>query len=81
MKTTTEYYRINRRDISFFRFVFEAYDGLAVVSTMDAGQGIISVTTAPGCQNETQAIIQGLQQEIMIEKVDFSPPEGYELAL
>ena len=80
LNTTTAYYRINRRDISFFRFIFEAYDGIAVVSTVDSKQGIISVTTAPGCQNETETIIQGLKNEIMIEKVDFLSPEGYELA-
>ena len=81
MKTTTSYYRINRRDISFFRFIFEAYDGIAVVSTVDPVQGIISVTSPPGCLPETEAVIQGLKAEIMIEKVDFLPPEGYELAL
>ncbi len=77
MNTTTQYYRINRREISFFRFIFEAYDGLAVISTVDSKQGIISVTTAPGCQQETDTIIQGLKDEIMIEKVDFFSPEGY----
>jgi len=81
VNTTTKYYRINRREISFLRFIFEAYDGLAVISTVDSKQGIISVTTAPGCQQETDTIIQGLKEEIMIEKVDFFPPEGYELAL
>jgi len=81
LKTTRQYYRINRRDISFLRFIFEAYDGLAVISTVDPQQGIISVTTAPGCRHETEAIILGLKDEIMIEKVDFLSPEGYELAL
>ena len=81
MNTTTKYYRINRREISFFRFIFEAYDGLGVISTVDSKQGIISVTTAPGCQQETDTIIQGLKDEIMIEKVDFFSPEGYEFAL
>lgn len=81
MNTTRQYYRINRRDISFLRFIFEAYDGLAVISTVDSQQGIVSVTTAPGCRNETEAIILGLKDEIMIEKVDFLSPEGYEWAL
>jgi len=81
LKTTTEYYRINRREISFLRFIFEAYDGLAVISTVDAKQGIISVTTAPGCRQETETILKGLKDEIMIEKVDFLSSEGYEFNL
>jgi len=70
LETITRYYRIDRREISFLKFILEAYDGLAVVTTLDSTKGIISITIAPGCIQDAEEIIQGLQNEIMIEKVD-----------
>jgi len=37
------FFRINSRKISFFRFLLEGYDGLAVLSTVDAKQGLIKL--------------------------------------
>lgn len=71
METITKYYRINRKEISFLKFILEAYDGLAVVTTLNSLEGIISITIAPGCIQDAEEIIQGLKNEIMIEKVDF----------
>ena len=70
-KTITRYYRINPKEISFLKFILEAYDGLAVVTTIDSSEGIISITIAPGCIQDAEKIIHGLKDEIMIEKVDF----------
>lgn len=37
----TFYLRIRRDRIALFRFLLEGYDGLAVLSTMDAKQGLV----------------------------------------
>ena len=37
----TLYLRIRTDRISLFRFILEGYDGLAVLSTMDAQQGVV----------------------------------------
>jgi hypothetical protein len=71
LETITRYYRIDRKEISFLKFILEAYDGLAVVTTLNPLEGIISITIAPGCIQDAEEIIQGLKKEIMIEKVDF----------
>ncbi len=63
LRTTQHFYRIDRRDISFLRFILEAYDGMAVVTTLDAALGIVSVAVAPGCENLVVEIIAALEAE------------------
>jgi hypothetical protein len=71
LETIIRYYRLDPKEISFLKFILEAYDGMAVVTTLDPFQGIISITIAPGCIQEAEKIIEGLKDEIVIEKVDF----------
>lgn len=51
------------------RFIFEAYDGIAVVKTVDAPKGIIVLNVAPGCDDVVDYVLQDLKKEIMIETV------------
>ncbi len=60
LRTTQHLYRVDRRDISFLRFILEAYDGMAVVTTRDAAMGIVSVTVAPGCQTVVASVLDAL---------------------
>ena len=67
MKTIHRYYRIDRREIAFLRFIFEAYDGIAVVKTVDAQKGIILLYIAPGCEQDVDYVLHDLGKQIMIE--------------
>jgi hypothetical protein len=69
LETIIRRYRVDPREISYLKFILEAYDGLAVVTTLDSFEGIISIAIAPGCIQDAEKIIKGLQNEIMIEKV------------
>jgi len=62
-------YRVDRREIAFIRFIVEAYDGLAVVTTLDPETGLIEFRIAPGCEQDVEMILQGLKSDIMMEKV------------
>ena len=70
METTKTYYRIDRTEISFLKFIVEAYDGLAVLSTVDAEAGIVMLNIAPGCEPDVEMILQELKKNIMLEKID-----------
>jgi len=61
------YYRIDRREIAFFKFILEAYDGLAVVSTLDPQAGIVVLHIAPGCEQDIEKIVAELSRDIMME--------------
>ena len=69
METTKRYYRVDRREIAYLRFIFEAYDGIAVVKTVDAQKGIVVLNVAPGCDDDVDYVLQDLKKEIMIETV------------
>jgi hypothetical protein len=70
MKTTRRYFRANRSDIALIRFIFEAYDGIAVVSTCIPDRGQIVVTVAPGCEPDVEMILADLKKRIRIEEID-----------
>ncbi|MGD9188666.1 MAG: DUF4911 domain-containing protein [Desulfobacteraceae bacterium] len=67
MRTTKQLYRVDRRQISMIRFIFEAYEGLAVVTTVDSAAGVVSLSVAPGCEDTAKAIMDDLARDILIE--------------
>ncbi len=69
LKTIKKYFRIDRREICFLKFIIEAYDGIAVLTTIDPVKGIVVINIAPGCEEEVEMIIKDLKKTIMIEKL------------
>jgi len=67
-ETIKKQYRVDRREIAFIRFIIEAYDGLAMVTTLDADTGLIEFQIAPGCEQDVETILQDLMRDIMMEK-------------
>jgi len=63
LATTRQLYAVDRARISYLKFILEAYDNLAVVSTIDACRGVVQVVTAPGCEAVVQTILSGLGDE------------------
>jgi len=67
-ETTKRYFRVDRRDIAFLRFVFEAYEGLAMIETLNPELGVIVFYIAPGCESDVDMILRDLKDDIMMEK-------------
>jgi len=67
LETIKKYYRVDRKEISFLRFIFEAYDGIAVLETADPKSGRVVFHIAPGCEGDVELILQDLKNDIMIE--------------
>ena len=70
-ETIKRYYRVDRREIAFLRFVFEAYEGLAIIETLNPELGIIVFYIAPGCEPDVNIILRDLKGDIMMEAVHF----------
>jgi len=68
VETQKKYFRIDRREISFLRFILEAYDGIAVVTTINAKEGLVRLSIAPGCVEEVESILSKLKKDILIEE-------------
>ena len=67
MKTTQRLFRLDRNEIAFVKFIFEAYDGVANLSTLDREMGIIQLTIAPGCEGLAFKILEDLKRTIRID--------------
>lgn len=63
------YYRVNPRDICFIRYVFEAHDGLAVITTPSSSKDIIVLRIAPGCLDDVLKVVEGLKQELVMDEL------------
>jgi hypothetical protein len=76
LKTIERYYRVDRREIAFIKFIFEAYDGIAGMRTTDPARGIIKLHIAPGCEEQVVRILQDLKKEILIRRLAEDPFES-----
>ena len=70
LETTRRCYRVDRREISFVKFILEAYDNVAVMSTMDPHQAVVQVTIAPGCETLVDGIMNSLAGEFEVVLLD-----------
>jgi hypothetical protein len=76
VKTKKHYYRVDRRQISFIKFIFEAYEGVAVITTIDAGQGRIVLSVSPQCEQLSRRIMADLGKKMLIEPCDDPSAQG-----
>ncbi len=76
MRTVKQFYRVDRRRINLIRFVFEAYEGVAVVTTLDAASGTIVLAVAPGCEAMAVEIMDDLGRTFLIESLPSDPLGG-----
>ena len=60
--------RIDRRQIAYFKFILEAYEGVALLRTVDAQQGTVELLIGPGCENDVDRMIKDLAIRIRIEE-------------
>ncbi len=70
-ETIKRYYRVDRHKIAYLRFVFEAYDGLANIETLNPESGVIVFYIAPGCESDVDMILKDLKDDIMMEAAHF----------
>ena len=70
-ETIKRYYRVDRRKIAYLRFVFEAYEGLAIIETLNPESGVIVFYIAPGCESDVDMILDDLKDDIMMEAAHF----------
>jgi hypothetical protein len=67
LETIKKFLRIDRREICFLKFILEAYDGIATLTTIDAQQGIVLLRIAPGCEGDVEAVLQDLKKDMIID--------------
>lgn len=63
LESVDRHFRVDRKEIAYLRFIVEAYDGLAVLTTILAADGRIRLTVAPGREGEFDELVQNLIAE------------------
>jgi hypothetical protein len=69
MKTVHKEYRVDKTKIGFIRFIFEAYEGVAIATTLDAKAGHIRLAIAPERLETAQMIVDDLKRDFMFDEV------------
>ena len=70
MRCHKKYLRVDRRHIGFMKFIFEAYDGIANLTTIDADLGIISINIPNGCNETVDSLLYILGRDILMEPLE-----------
>ena len=69
MDTQSRYFRLSRKDIAYFKFIIESYEGMAVIRTKDPHEAIVELMVAPGWEKDLEEVLDGLRKEISIEPI------------
>jgi hypothetical protein len=76
VETTRRVYGVDRSQISFIKFILEAYDNVAVLSTLDSRLALVQVVIAPGCETMVDGIMTDLGVDVQAVPVDDAGAAG-----
>lgn len=65
-------YRIDRKSVCRLKFIFEAYDGIAMVSTTNPYAAEVELRISPGCEADVDDLIMDLGRDMIIEPINSS---------
>ena len=60
---------VDKKEIAYIVSVFEGYDHLAVVRTVDPAQSIIELMISPDYLKDTGQLVDALSKEVYIRKI------------
>ncbi len=62
-------YQVDPYEIHYLKFILEAYDGLATLTTLDSQEGLVQLAVPPGCSGSLETLMDALGQELKLERV------------
>ncbi len=68
------YFRVDRRDLVYLKFILEAYEGLTTLSTVEKEGPLVRISTFPWCAADVDDLIEALRTEIPLTET--APPPG-----
>lgn len=80
MDTHSRYFRLRRKDIAYFKFIIESYEGMAVVRTKDPHEAVVELMVAPGWEGDVDEVLECLRREIPIEALPKSQYQNLPLS-
>ena len=58
---------MDRKQIGLLRFILEAYEGIAALTTIDPASGRVVLLVPPGCESEVDTLLADLAGDIYLE--------------
>jgi hypothetical protein len=58
------YLRLPPTEIAYLKFIFESYEGIAVLRTIDRNAAVIVLLIAADLEGEARAILESLRAEV-----------------
>ena len=68
--------RVPRAEIAYVKFVFESYEGIAIVRTLDRYEARVVVLAVPDFLADARAVVAALVAEAGCEEIAFTPTGG-----
>ena len=69
METTKQYFKVDGKQISFLKFLLEAYDGIANLTTLNPKLGHIVINIAPGCEEDVKTLLWEIKDDVVMEQI------------
>ena len=63
---------VDKKDIAYIVSIFDGYENLAVVRTLDASSGLIELLVSPNYLEDTRKLIDALSKEIPIRPLNLT---------
>jgi hypothetical protein len=60
VESIKQVFQVDRNEIVYLRVIFESYDGVAVVRTLDPRKALIEIQVARGCLNMVHELVENL---------------------
>jgi hypothetical protein len=67
------YFRVDRRDLVYLKFILEAYEGMSTMTTVQRDGVIVRLTIPAPFAGDMQELIAALSADIPLQETDFSP--------
>ena len=64
---------VDKKEIAYIVSLFEGYDNLAIVRTVDAEQSTIELIISPDYLEDTHQLVHALSKEVYIKKIKNHP--------
>jgi hypothetical protein len=63
------FYRVDPYEIHYLKFILEAYEGLATLTTLNSKTGLIQLAVPPGRKDSLESLLEALGRELGLERV------------
>jgi hypothetical protein len=70
------YFLVNRADLAYVKFIFEAYEGIATLSTLNGRTGSVQVIFFSHFAEDVNGLLNALKREAVMSEIT-SPDDSF----